>query len=134
MNYKMMGRVLSLILVMLPFFTSMLITNDVALLTFVPFTALLLEEIGQEKALIPMLVLQTVIETDEGEVLSPLPSPTTRAKPTEAVVTPTPDPNGTEAPTNAPNNWAYPTTTPDPNATSAPIVGVDRPEEMWATE
>lgn len=81
-----------------------------------------------------VLVLQTVIETDEGEVLSPLPSPTTRAKPTEAVVTPTPDPNGTEAPTNAPNNWAYPTTTPDPNATSAPIVGVDRPEEMWAAE
>ncbi len=79
-----------------------------------------------------VLVLQTVIETDEGDVLSPLPSPTTRAKPTEAAATPTPNPNGTEAPTNAPNNWAYPTTTPDPNATSAPIVGVDRPEEMWA--
>ena len=79
-----------------------------------------------------VLVLQTVIETDEGEVLSPLPSPTTRAKPTEATATPTPNPNGTAAPTNAPNNWAYPTTTPDPNATSAPIVGVDRPEELWA--
>ncbi len=79
-----------------------------------------------------VLVLQTVIETDEGEVLSPLPSPTTRAKPTEAVATPTPNPDGTEEPTKAPNNWAYPTTTPDPNATSAPIIGVDRPEEMWA--
>ena len=80
-----------------------------------------------------VLVLQTVIETDN-EALSPLPSPTTRAKPTEAAATPTPNPNGTEVPTNAPNNWAYPTTTPDPNATSAPIVGVDRPEEMWAAE
>ncbi len=79
-----------------------------------------------------VLVLQAVIETDEGEVLSPLPSPTTRAKPTEQTATPTPNPNGTEAPTNAPNNWAYPTVTPDPNATSAPIVGGERAEEVWA--
>ena len=33
-------------LVMLPFFCSMLITNDVALLTFVPFTILILDMIG----------------------------------------------------------------------------------------
>ena len=79
-----------------------------------------------------VLVLQTVIETDEGEVLSPLPSPTTRAKATEAAATATPNPDGTEAPTSAPNNWAYPTVTPDPNATSAPIVGGERPEEVWA--
>ena len=32
------GRVLGLTLVMLPFFASMLVTNDVALLVFVPFT------------------------------------------------------------------------------------------------
>ena len=68
------GRVLSLILVMLPFFTSMLITNDVALLTFVPFTALLLEEIGQEKALIPMLVLQTVA-ANLGSMATPVGNP-----------------------------------------------------------
>jgi len=79
-----------------------------------------------------VLVLQTVVETDEGEVLSPLPSPTTRAKPTEQTATPTPNPDGTETPTNAPNNWAYPTVTPDPNATSAPIVGGERAEEVWA--
>jgi Na+/H+ antiporter NhaD/arsenite permease-like protein len=30
------GQVLGVVLVMLPFFTSMLVTNDVALLTFVP--------------------------------------------------------------------------------------------------
>ena len=52
--------------------------------------------------------------------------------PTEQTATPTPNPNGTEEPTNAPNNWAYPTVTPDPNATSAPIVGGERAEEVWA--
>lgn len=78
-----------------------------------------------------VLVLQTAIETDEGEVLSPLPSPTTKAKPTEQVETPTPGPEGTDAPTSAPNNWAYPTQTPDPNATATPAEGA-RPEELWA--
>ncbi len=78
-----------------------------------------------------VLVLRTVIETDDG-ALSPLPSPTTRARPTEAVATPTPDPNATATPNLAPNNWAFPTVTPDPNATSAPIVDGDRPEEAWA--
>ncbi len=79
-----------------------------------------------------VLVLQTVIETAEGEILSPLPSPTTRAKPTENVATATPDPSVTATPVNQPNNWAYPMVTPDPNATSAPIVGGVRPEEQWA--
>lgn len=78
-----------------------------------------------------VLVLQTTIETAVGEVLSPLPSPTTKALPTEQVETPTPDPAGTIEPTLAPNNWAYPTSTPDPNATAAPLDGA-RPEEMWA--
>ncbi len=68
------GRVLSLILVMLPFFTSMLITNDVALLTFVPFTVLLLDEIGQKKALIPLLVLQTVA-ANLGSMATPVGNP-----------------------------------------------------------
>ncbi len=79
-----------------------------------------------------VLVLRTVIDTDDGEVLSPLPSPTTRAKPTELAPTATPDPAATTAASLAPNNWAYPTTTPDPNATSAPITGSERPEERWA--
>ena len=78
-----------------------------------------------------VLVLQTVIETDVGEVLSPLPSPTTRARPTEAVETPTPDPNGTPDVSLAPNVWAYPTVTADPSVTAAPVVGT-RPEEEWA--
>ena len=36
------GRTLAVTLVLLPFFSAMLVTNDVALLTFVPFTLLLL--------------------------------------------------------------------------------------------
>ena len=36
------SRLLTLSLVMLPFFASMLITNDVALITFVPFAVLVL--------------------------------------------------------------------------------------------
>jgi len=79
-----------------------------------------------------VLVLRAQIETVD-EVLSPLPSPTTRAKPTENVPTATPGPNGTLQPTQTPNNnWAYPQATPDPSVTNAPIVGGVRPEEQWA--
>ena len=68
------GRVLSIILVMLPFFSSMLVTNDVALLTFVPFTLLLLEQIGCRKAVIPVLVLQT-IAANLGSMATPVGNP-----------------------------------------------------------
>ena len=40
------GRILGLTLVLLPFFCSMLVTNDVALLVFVPFTLALLTQLG----------------------------------------------------------------------------------------
>ena len=39
------GRVLGVTLVLLPFFCSMLVTNDVALIVFVPFTLALLESL-----------------------------------------------------------------------------------------
>ena len=68
------GRMLSVILVMLPFFSSMLVTNDVALLTFVPFTLLLLEQIGCRSAIIPMLVLQT-IAANLGSMATPVGNP-----------------------------------------------------------
>lgn len=42
-------RGLALVLVLLPFFSSMVITNDVALLTFVPFTILVLHIIKQDR-------------------------------------------------------------------------------------
>ena len=54
------GKTLGFILVMLPFFSSMLVTNDVALLTFVPFTLMLLEQIDCMRSAVSVLVLQTV--------------------------------------------------------------------------
>ena len=53
-------RLLALILVLLPFFSSMLITNDVSLITFVPFTILVLGLIGRTRERIYLIVLQTV--------------------------------------------------------------------------
>ena len=68
------GAVLGPVLVMLPFFTSMLVTNDVALLTFVPFTMLLLRQMGCHKSLIPTLVLQTVA-ANLGSMATPVGNP-----------------------------------------------------------
>ena len=68
------GRVLSVVLIMLPFFSSMLVTNDVALLTFVPFTLMLMEQIGCVNAVIPMLVLQT-IAANLGSMATPVGNP-----------------------------------------------------------
>ena len=68
------GRVLSVLLVLLPFFTSMLVTNDVALLTFVPFTLLLLDRIGCSRSAIPVLVLQTMA-ANLGSMATPVGNP-----------------------------------------------------------
>ena len=54
------GRILSLTLIALPFFSSMLITNDVALIVFVPFTITLLSDSGYKKSIINIIVMQTV--------------------------------------------------------------------------
>ena len=67
-------KLLSLILVLLPFFSSMLVTNDVALLVFVPFTLPLLVQIGCEKTAVPMLVLQT-IAANLGSMATPVGNP-----------------------------------------------------------
>lgn len=67
-------RQLTLILVLLCFFTSMWITNDVALLTFVPFTILILRMAGLKKHLIPILCLQT-IAANLGSMLTPVGNP-----------------------------------------------------------
>ena len=53
-------RVLCLLLVLLPFLCAMFITNDVALLTFVPFAILVLRMAGHGDLIIPVVVLQTV--------------------------------------------------------------------------
>ena len=68
------GRVLGVMLVWLPFFCAMLVTNDVALLVFVPFTLALLSEAGCAKASIPILVLQTVA-ANLGSMATPVGNP-----------------------------------------------------------
>ena len=50
------GRVLGVTLVLLPFFCSMVVTNDVALIVFVPFTVALLSGLGCEKAMVLVIV------------------------------------------------------------------------------
>ena len=68
------GRILALTMVMLPFFSAMLVTNDVALLVFVPFTMALLDKIGCHFAIIPVLVLQT-IGANLGSMATPVGNP-----------------------------------------------------------
>lgn len=68
---------LVLILVLLCFFSSMLVTNDVALITFVPFTLVVLGMVGPEiknQLLIPVVVLQT-IAANLGSMLTPIGNP-----------------------------------------------------------
>ena len=65
---------LELILVILPFFSSMLITNDVALITFVPFALALLKGAGLENRIIRVVVLQTVA-ANLGSMLTPIGNP-----------------------------------------------------------
>lgn len=65
------------VLVGLCFFTSMLITNDVALLTFVPFTFAVLSGLGQtacEKLAVPTVAMQT-IAANLGSMLTPIGNP-----------------------------------------------------------
>ncbi len=68
---------LVMILVMLCFFFSMLITNDVALITFVPFTFIILELLGEDvskKLMIPVVVMQT-IAANLGSMFTPIGNP-----------------------------------------------------------
>lgn len=66
-----------LILVLLCFFFSMVITNDVALITFVPFTFTTLSLLGEDakrRLSIPTVVLQT-IAANLGSMLTPIGNP-----------------------------------------------------------
>ena len=79
---KLLGKVnhirgLIFILIMLCFFSSMLITNDVALITFVPFTFIVLKLIlgkKSEKLIVPVVVMQT-IAANLGSMLTPIGNP-----------------------------------------------------------
>ncbi|NLZ47894.1 MAG: citrate transporter [Clostridiales bacterium] len=67
-------RSLSLVLILLCFGFSMLITNDVALITFVPFTIDVLVMAALEKYLIRIIVLET-IASNLGSMLTPIGNP-----------------------------------------------------------
>ena len=67
-------RFVTLVLVLLPFFISMLVTNDVALITFVPFAVLVLGLIGRTERLIYIVVLQT-IAANLGSMATPVGNP-----------------------------------------------------------
>ena len=69
-----MSRSVSAVLVFLCFFTSMFITNDVSLLTFVPFSLIVLEMAEMEELLVPVVVLQT-IAANLGSMLLPFGNP-----------------------------------------------------------
>lgn len=67
-------RQLTLLLVLLCFFFAMVVTNDVALITFVPFTILLLQMADLKGEMIPILALQT-IAANLGSMLTPIGNP-----------------------------------------------------------
>ena len=67
-------RVLGLILMMLPFFASMFVTNDVALLTFTPLAILVCKAAGWESSLVRVIVLQA-IAANLGGMVTPIGNP-----------------------------------------------------------
>lgn len=79
LGFRLLGgmrstRQLSLLLVSLCFFGGMVITNDVALITFVPFAIMVLRLAGQSELTIPVVVLQTVA-ANLGSMLTPIGNP-----------------------------------------------------------
>lgn len=61
-------------MVTLCFFSSMLITNDVTLITFVPFTMLVCRMIGQVKPVVKLIVFET-IAANLGSMATPVGNP-----------------------------------------------------------
>jgi len=68
------GWQLAAVLIFMCFFGSMLITNDVALITFVPFAIMILKSSCREDLMIPVVVLQTVA-ANMGSMLTPIGNP-----------------------------------------------------------
>ena len=62
------------VLVALCFFSSMLISNDVSLITFVPFAIMMLKQCDRQELMIPVVVLQT-IAANLGSMLTPIGNP-----------------------------------------------------------
>ncbi len=74
LSYTRHTRQLACVLVFLPFILSMFITNDVALITFVPFCIIVLRLANTEHLLIPIVTLQT-IAANLGSMLMPMGNP-----------------------------------------------------------
>ena len=67
-------RALLVLLVFLPFLFSMVITNDVALIAFVPFGLTVLRIVGLERLMVPQVALQT-LAANLGSMLTPMGNP-----------------------------------------------------------
>lgn len=67
-------RQLEAVLIFLPFFTSMGVTNDVALITFVPFALEVLTMAGLSTRILPVVVMQT-IAANLGSMTTPIGNP-----------------------------------------------------------
>lgn len=67
-------RSLSLVMVLLCFFSSMVITNDVTLITFVPFTILIFRMGSQVRRVLKLIVLET-IAANLGSMATPIGNP-----------------------------------------------------------
>lgn len=68
------ARRIALVLVLLCFFSSMLVTNDVALITFVPLSLMLFASAKDEKLRIRVIVLETAA-ANLGSMLTPVGNP-----------------------------------------------------------
>lgn len=68
------SKKLMAVLVFLPFFLSMVVTNDVALITFVPFALIVLKSAGLHRLILPTVVLQT-LAANLGSMLTPIGNP-----------------------------------------------------------
>lgn len=82
MAKKLLGRIrsirgLSYILIMLCFFLSMLVTNDVALITFVPFTFVIfgMTDGAEKDGLIIRAVVMQTVAANLGSMLTPIGNP-----------------------------------------------------------
>ncbi len=67
-------RGLSAVMILLCFFCSMVITNDVTLITFVPFTILVLRMSGRVERILKLVVLET-IAANLGSMATPIGNP-----------------------------------------------------------
>ena len=67
-------RGLSVVMILLCFFSSMVITNDVTLITFVPFTILVLQMSGRVERILKLVVLET-IAANLGSMATPIGNP-----------------------------------------------------------